>query len=103
MSKSAPDLGRDQFYRWLNTYHWVPLTTLGLILLAAGGWSMVLWGIFLRAVVGLHGTWLVNSATPMWGSRRCETPDDSPNSGWVAPLPVRQGCHNNSTPTRTCS
>ena len=67
MGKYAPDLGRDQFYRWLNTYHWVPLTTLGLVLLAVGGWSMVLWGIFLRVVVGLHATWLVNSATHMWG------------------------------------
>ena len=33
-----------------------------------GGWPMVLWGIFLRVVVGLHGTWLVNSATHMWGT-----------------------------------
>ena len=40
MSKYAPDLGRDQFYRWLNTYHWVPLTATGLILLAIGGWPM---------------------------------------------------------------
>jgi stearoyl-CoA desaturase (delta-9 desaturase) len=95
MSKYAPDLGRDQFYRWLNSYHWVPLTTLGLILLAAGGWSMVLWGIFLRVVVGLHGTWLVNSATHMWGSRRFETRDDSRNSWWVALLTFGEGWHNN--------
>ena len=95
MGKYAPDLGRDQFYRWLNSYHWVPLTTLGLILLAAGGWSMVLWGIFLRVVVGLHGTWLVNSATHMWGTRRFETRDDSRNSWWVALLTFGEGWHNN--------
>ena len=95
MGKYAPDLGRDQFYRWLNTYHWVPLTTLGLILLAVGGWSMVLWGIFLRVVVGLHGTWLVNSATHMWGTRRFETRDDSRNSWWVALLTFGEGWHNN--------
>ena len=95
MGKYAPDLGRDQFYRWLNSYHWVPLTTLGLILLAAGGWSMVLWGIFLRTVVGLHGTWLVNSATHMWGTRRFETKDDSRNSWWVALLTFGEGWHNN--------
>ena len=95
MGKYAPDLGRDQFYRWLNSYHWVPLTTVGLILLAVGGWSMVLWGIFLRVVVGLHGTWLVNSATHMWGSRRFDTRDDSRNSWWVALLTFGEGWHNN--------
>jgi fatty-acid desaturase len=95
MGRYAPDLGRDQFYRWLNSYHWVPLTTVGLILLAVGGWSMVLWGIFLRVVVGLHGTWLVNSATHMWGSRRFETRDDSRNSWWVALLTFGEGWHNN--------
>jgi stearoyl-CoA desaturase (delta-9 desaturase) len=95
MGKYAPDLGRDPFYRWLNTYHWVPLTALGFLLLAAGGWPMVLWGIFLRVIVGLHATWLVNSATHMWGSRRFETRDDSRNSWWVALLTFGEGWHNN--------
>jgi len=95
MGRYAPDLNRDRFYRWLNSYHWVPLTTLGVILLVAGGWSMVLWGIFLRVVVGLHGTWLVNSATHMWGTRRFETRDDSRNSWWVALLTFGEGWHNN--------
>ena len=34
MSKYAPDLAADPFYRWLNTYHYVPLTLVGLALLA---------------------------------------------------------------------
>jgi hypothetical protein len=29
LAKYAPDLIRDGFYRWLNRYHWVPLTLLG--------------------------------------------------------------------------
>jgi hypothetical protein len=37
MAKYAPDLAADPFYRWLNTYHYVPLVLLGLILLAVGG------------------------------------------------------------------
>ena len=56
---------------------------------------MVLWGIFLRVVFGLHGTWLVNSATHMWGSRRFATRDDSRNSWWVALLTFGEGWHNN--------
>ena len=37
--------------------------------------------------VGLHATWLVNSATHMWGSRRFATRDDSRNNWWVALIP----------------
>ncbi len=74
---------------------YVPLVTLGLILLVLGGWSMVLWGNFVRVVVGLHGTWLVNSATHMWGTHRFETHDDSRNSWWVALLTFGEGWHNN--------
>ena len=95
MSRYAPDLARDTFYLWLNTYHYVPLVTLGLILLATGGIRMVLWGVFLRVVVGLHATWLVNSATHMWGGRRFATRDDSRNSWWVALLTFGEGWHNN--------
>jgi stearoyl-CoA desaturase (delta-9 desaturase) len=95
MSRYAPDLGRDPFYRWLNTYHFVPLTVLGLVLLAVGGWPLVNWGIFLRVVLGQHATWLVNSATHMWGTRRFATTDDSRNSWWVALLTFGEGWHNN--------
>jgi fatty-acid desaturase len=95
MSRYAPDLGRDRFYQWLSTYHWVPLTTLGLTLLAIGGWPLVNWAIFLRVVVGLHATWLVNSATHLWGRRRFATKDDSKNSWWVALLTFGEGWHNN--------
>jgi hypothetical protein len=86
MARYAPDLAKDRFYLWLNTYHYVPLIVLGLILLATGGVRMVLWGVALRVVVRLHATWLVNSATHMWGNRRFATRDDSRNSWWVALL-----------------
>jgi fatty-acid desaturase len=95
MSKYAPDLAKDPFYRWLTTYHWVPLTVLGFALLAVGGWPLVNWAIFLRVVLGLHSTWLVNSATHMWGKRRFATKDDSRNTWWVAMLTFGEGWHNN--------
>ncbi len=95
MTKYAPDLGREPFYVWLNTYHYVPLVIVSLALLAFGGWSFLLWGTFMRVVIGLHATWLVNSATHMWGSRRFATRDDSRNSWWVAMLTFGEGWHNN--------
>jgi fatty-acid desaturase len=95
MSRYAPDLAADPFYMWLNTYHYVPLVALGLILLATGGVPLMLWGVCVRVVVGLHATWLVNSATHMWGNRRFATRDDSRNSWWVALLTFGEGWHNN--------
>ena len=56
---------------------------------------MVMWLVFFRVTVGLHATWLVNSATHMWGSRRFQTKDDSKNSWWVAVLTFGEGWHNN--------
>lgn len=68
---------------------------LGAVLYASGGLSMLLWGVCLRVVVGLHATWLVNSATHMWGARRFATRDDSRNNWWVALLTFGEGWHNN--------
>ena len=95
LNRYAPDLSRDKFYVQLSKYHWVPLTVTGLALLAWGGWPVVLWGIFLRVTLGLHATWLVNSATHLWGSRRFETRDESRNNWWVALLTGGEGWHNN--------
>jgi stearoyl-CoA desaturase (delta-9 desaturase) len=95
MGKYAPDLAKHRFYRELNNWHWVPQVVLGLILLAIGGLPMMLWGVCLRVVFGLHATWLVNSATHMWGGRRFATRDDSRNNWWVALLTFGEGWHNN--------
>jgi len=95
VEKYAPDLAKDPFYRWLNKWHWLPLTIVGLGLYAFGGLPYLLWGVFARVVFGLHATWLVNSATHLWGSRRFHTSDDSRNSWWVALLTFGEGWHNN--------
>jgi stearoyl-CoA desaturase (delta-9 desaturase) len=95
LARYAPDLAKDRVHVWLSRYHWVPITVLGVGLLAVGGWSWVLWGVFLRTTVGLHTTWLINSATHLWGSRRFATRDDSRNNWWVALLTFGEGWHNN--------
>jgi len=95
MSKYAPDLAKDPFYVWLNNYHWLPIIVLAAVLYAFGGLPLVLWGVCFRVVVGLHATWLVNSATHLWGTRRFDTIDDSRNSWWVALMTFGEGWHNN--------
>ena len=107
LGRYAPDLTRDPAQVWLSKYHWLPLTVAGFLQLAigaalaapghrlAGALGMMLWGTFLRTTLGLHATWLVNSATHMFGSRRFETRDDSRNSWWVALLTGGEGWHNN--------
>ncbi len=95
MSKYAPDLAKHRFYVWLNNYHWIPNVALAVLLLAVGGLQLMLWGLCVRIVFGLHATWLVNSATHMWGGRRFATRDTSRNNWWVALLTFGEGWHNN--------
>jgi len=95
LQRYATDLMNQSLYRLLNRFYWVPLILLTVGLLAFGGWRVMLWGTFLRVTLGLHATWLVNSATHMWGRRRFATRDDSRNNWWVALLTFGEGWHNN--------
>lgn len=103
LARYVPDLTKHRFYRWLSNYHWIPLAVSGVLLFTLGWYfggpknaiGMVLVGGFLRVTVGLHVTWLTNSATHMWGSRRFKTKDDSTNNWWVALLTGGEGWHNN--------
>ena len=95
LSRYVPDLAKDKIHVWITKYHYVPMIVLAVVLLALGGLPFLMWGVFFRTVFGLHSTWLVNSATHVWGSRRFETRDDSTNSWWVALFSFGEGWHNN--------
>ena len=95
MQRYAPDLMKDPIHVWMNKLYFVPLILSGIALLAIGGWPMMFVGVFFSVTIGLHFTWLVNSATHMWGKRRFATRDDSTNSWWVALLTFGEGWHNN--------
>jgi stearoyl-CoA desaturase (delta-9 desaturase) len=95
------DLARDPYYRWLNNWFLVLQLPLALLLFwigsasGVGGWSLVLWGIPLRLVIVYHFTWLVNSATHLWGDTSHESGDQSKNNAWVAAFTFGEGWHNN--------
>jgi stearoyl-CoA desaturase (delta-9 desaturase) len=91
----AADLLKDPFYRAIEKYNILCTVALGFVLLALGGWSWVIWGIFARLVFTYHCTWLVNSASHAVGYRTFRTGDRSTNNWWVAVLTFGEGWHNN--------
>jgi stearoyl-CoA desaturase (delta-9 desaturase) len=90
----APELVADPVHRVLNRLHWVPNVALGFAFYAWGGWPLVVWGVFVRLLLTLHGTWFVNSAAHTWGYRTWETKEDSRNLWWVGLLAWGEGWHN---------
>lgn len=99
----APDLQKDAALRFLARTFLLWHFLLGGALFAMGywlggtqlAWSLVVWGMFVRLVGVLHATWLVNSASHMWGYVNYETTDDSRNNWWVALMSYGEGWHNN--------
>jgi hypothetical protein len=85
-SRYAPELMADPVHRVLNRLHVFPNILVGLAFFAWGGWPLVIWGVFLRLVIVLNTTWLVNSATHTWGYRTYQTPEGSRNLWWVGLL-----------------
>ena len=91
----APDLANDKFYQFLEkSYLWWTVA-LAVVLFAVGGWSWLIWGIFVRIVITYHITWLVNSAAHHSGYQTFRTGDKSTNNWWVAFLAWGEGWHNN--------
>jgi fatty-acid desaturase len=93
--KHAPELVADPVHRAMNRLHVLPNILVGLGLYAWGGWAFVVWGVFLRLVVVLHGTWFVNSAAHTFGYRTYDTPEGSRNCWWVGLIAWGEGWHNN--------
>lgn len=94
-ARYVPDLMKDKIHVALTRHYYISSIILGAVLMAFGGWSMMLWGIFLRTVIGWHSTWVVNSVTHLWGTKRFKTGDDSTNNGLIAFFSFGEGWHNN--------
>lgn len=95
------DLVKYPFHRFLEHCHFVLPLLLAVLLFTLGevcgglGLSWLIWGIFVRTTLVYHATWLVNSATHLWGYRSHQTGDDSTNLWWVALVSFGEGWHNN--------
>lgn len=99
----APDLMKEPYLRFLNSYGtWLAVAVLPL-LYAAGGWSWLFWGGFMRVALTWNIMWLVNSASHMWGYRNYETKDATVNCWWVGLLAAGEGWHNNHHAFPSCA
>ena len=92
---SVHDLMTVAISSWLDANHVIFPILLLVGLYALGGMSWLVWGGFLRTILVLHTTWLVNSASHIWGYRSHPTRDKSTNLWWVALLTYGEGWHNN--------
>lgn len=63
--------------------------------LGTNGWQMLAWGFFVSTVFLYHGTFCVNSATHIFGTKRFQTHDDSRNNWFVSIITLGEGWHNN--------
>ncbi len=95
MDRYIKDIADDPFYQFLEKNYLPIQITLAIGLYLIGGWSFVVWGVFLRLVLVLHCTWFVNSAAHKFGYHTYETGDRSTNCWWAAILTYGEGWHNN--------
>ena len=95
MKRFATDLYESRFYRALQYLHFPLQIALAVVLFLIGGWSWVIWGVFVRLVFTYHTTWLVNRAAHMFGYQSFRSNDRSTNCWWVALLSFGEGWHNN--------
>ena len=96
-ARFAADLHSDPFYRFLDKTHVLWQIALFVALYAIGGWSWLIWAGFVRLVFTYHATWLVNSASHLFGYRNFKPlgEDKSTNNWLVALFAWGEGWHNN--------
>jgi len=89
------DFSRYPELRFLNKFHMLPFFVYGVAIYAVGGWGAFVWGFFVSTVFLYHGTFLINSLSHIWGTRRFPTPDESRNNFLLALVTLGEGWHNN--------
>jgi stearoyl-CoA desaturase (delta-9 desaturase) len=94
-AKRISDFHRFPELRLLDRFHLLPAIAYGAAVYFIGGWDAFIWGFLVSTVLLYHGTFLINSLTHIWGSRRFATPDESRNNFLLAIVTLGEGWHNN--------
>ncbi|MEO8483561.1 MAG: acyl-CoA desaturase [Acidobacteriota bacterium] len=93
--KRIADLVKYPELRWLDKFHLVPTILYAIAIYYVGGYPALVWGYLVATVALYHGTFLINSLSHIWGTRRFATPDESRNNFWLALVTMGEGWHNN--------
>jgi len=80
---------------FLNRYPHLATFTFGALVYAFWGIPGLIWGFFLSTVLLWHGTFVINSLTHVYGTRRYTTTDTSKNNLLFAIITMGEGWHNN--------
>jgi sn-2 palmitoyl-lipid 9-desaturase len=91
----TPDLIKDPILNFFEKTYGLWLVAFAGLLYAVGGLPLLAWGGCIRITVAYHTTWLINSASHLWGYRTYKTTDDSRNLWWAGLLAYGEGWHNN--------
>jgi stearoyl-CoA desaturase (delta-9 desaturase) len=94
-SEVIEDFAKYPEIRWVDKHYLVPPIMLATVCYLVGGSSALVGGFLLSTVILFHGTFIVNSLTHLYGSRRYETTDTSRNSLLIALVTGGEGWHNN--------
>jgi len=107
------DILQDPFYVRLERKKWLWVILLSWLIFFIGGcvaelalggnaasaaqfgFSVLVWGVFVRTVLVWHITWSVNSVTHLWGYRNYQTDEGSRNNVLIGILSNGEGWHNN--------
>jgi len=89
------DFAKYPELRWLNKYWAVPPAALATACFLIAGWPGLFIGFFGSTVLLWHNTFLINSLTHVWGSKRFDAKDESRNNMLTALLTLGEGWHNN--------
>ncbi|KAK9828900.1 hypothetical protein WJX72_002660 [[Myrmecia] bisecta] len=92
---NVKDLSKQRFYRLLDATYTLNVVAHAIAIWWFGGFPALVWGMGVRLTAVYHATWLVNSATHLWGHQPYQTGDLSRNNWWVALIAFGEGWHNN--------
>lgn len=92
------DAGRDRFYRFLEVTWMAQQLPIAILLLVAGGWGWVVWGVCVRVTASVGGHWFVGHLAHRRGPQSWLVDDagvQAHNVPWAAIPTMGEAWHNN--------
>ena len=88
----------SRFIRWLERTWMLQQVPVAAVLYAMGGWSFVVWGIFVRVALTVHGHWLVGHLAHTRGPQSWEVRGagvQAHDVPWAGLITMGEAWHNN--------